>query len=187
MKRRLLLILLGSVLALTAKSQPAQFYINDGIVRPIFPDSPPQIDALNFVNNNVFDITFFTFPINIQLFDPSDTLNFTNSATGRMSGAPGFRFDTAPATIGQRRPAANFVNDGSINVGSGTNFILLSAALQAGFFGTAAGNGFILFSPGLSQVIASATNIISHGTIGVGVDGLVSLKGQKVDLDRSII
>src|SRR5215472_17075487 len=58
--------------------------VNNGIIT-----TPPQIDAITFVNNgsilvNTAPSTWYTY----------DTLNYTN--TGTMIGTAGFRFDTVP-------------------------------------------------------------------------------------------
>src|SRR5438093_5312726 len=76
------------------------FYINNGTVT-----FPPQIDAINFINNGSFD---FSLNPTILPFDTSNTQNFTNNGT--MFGSVGFRFDTGPSESGTRRPAANFRN-----------------------------------------------------------------------------
>src|ERR1041384_1463385 len=76
-----------------------EFYINNG---SIF--NAPQIDAINFINNGTINI-FTSAP-----FETASTLNFTN--TGVMFGSPGWRLDNGPASDGQRRWAASFVNRG---------------------------------------------------------------------------
>ena len=80
-----------------AVGQTANFWINNGFVL-----GPPQIDALNVVNNNYMGIFVTNGAFNIQLFDTSNTQNFTNSATGVMEGSPGFQFDNAPADWEQK-------------------------------------------------------------------------------------
>jgi hypothetical protein len=174
MKRCFLLSLLVVALASVARAQPALFYVNDAVVQAP-PDIPPQIDAINFVNESFFSITFTnldyngdTLAYNATLFQPVDTLNFTN--VGYMSVDPGIDFLTIPSQTGQERMAASFYNTGTIHVGSDTNLILIGA------------NSLIY--AGLPQMRVQATNIINPGSISVGYDGLCSLEGQTLDLSR---
>src|SRR5882724_5619716 len=91
------------MLAMSVCAQPAQSWVNNSvIVCP--PEIPPQIDALNFENtaSGVISITFTNPTVNPQLFDTSDTLNFTNR--GSIDIAAGMHLDTAPAVSGARRP-----------------------------------------------------------------------------------
>jgi hypothetical protein len=143
----------------------------------------PQIDAETFVNNGIMEVFLTNGAINIQLFDTSSTLNFTNSSTGIMEGEPGFRFDTAPAVTGLRKRASTFFNDGFINVGSFTN------RLNQNFLNVFAPilGGTLVLSAGFSELVADATNLVNSGNMNVGVDGLLSLKGNSVDLTRSAL
>ena len=84
MKQKLIIGLLALAVASIALGEPAQFYVNDGIVSSA--TNAPVIDALNFVNNNIFDV-FSPGP-----YRTYDTINFTNK--GIMSGSPGFDFQT---------------------------------------------------------------------------------------------
>src|SRR6266436_4881249 len=92
-----------------------QFYINNGNVT-----FPPQIDAVNFINNGTFD---FSFNPTLFPFDTSNTENFTNNGT--MFGSVGFRFDNAPSVSGIRVPAASFRNRlaGTITSADGPIFL----------------------------------------------------------------
>src|SRR5438445_12498934 len=87
------------------------FYTNNANVT-----FPPQIDAINVINNGAFD---FSFNPTVYPFDTSNTENFTNNGT--MFGSVGFRFDTAPASSGTRRMATSFRNRlvGSITAADG--------------------------------------------------------------------
>ncbi|MGA2865983.1 MAG: immunoglobulin domain-containing protein [Verrucomicrobiota bacterium] len=177
MKRCFLLSLLALVAAAVARGQPATFYVNDSVVIAP-PEIPPQVDALNFVNNNYFSVTFtnlvidvMTLTVNSVLFQPVDTLNFTNR--GYMSVDPGINFLTVPAQAGQPHMAANFFNPGTIHVGSDTNLVLVGANA--------------LFWGGLPQMVVQATNVFNPGSISVGYDGLCSLQGQNVDLSRGAL
>lgn len=120
----------------------------------------PMIDATSFVNKGNFTVSTFGASLFGAPFDFSNTRNFTNE--NLMNGSPGFRFDTAPSGAGQRYMAANFYNAG---------------------FGASAANASITAS---SQLFISATNIVSRGTLNVGVDGLMTIQGRNVDLARGI-
>src|SRR5262245_46212929 len=109
MKRWLLLglfCLLGNVRTQAADA----FYINNGTVT-----FPPQIDAVNFVNNGIFSISTIL-PDPLFVTEPSppfmtaNTLNFTN--TGSLLGTPGWQFDNGATAEGPRVWADNFVNRG---------------------------------------------------------------------------
>ena len=85
-----------------------EFYINNGTLF-----NPPQIDAINFINNGTFNISTVQvgpiFPSQPSLpFETSNTTNFVNNGT--MIGTPGWRFDNGAASDGQRRWATSFVN-----------------------------------------------------------------------------
>ena len=177
MKRCFLVSLVALVAASVAPGQPVTFYVNDSVVQAP-PEIPPQIDALNFVNNSYFSVTFTnlvldvdTLNYNAVLFQPVDTLNFTNR--GYMSVDPGIDFRTVPSQTGPKRMAANFYNPGTIHVGSDTNLVVVGANA--------------LFWGGLPQMRVQATNILNPGSISVGYDGLCSFQGQNVDLSRGAL
>lgn len=161
MRSKLLTGFFSLALALTASGQTAAFYINDGLVN-CPPQYPPQIDATNFVNNNLFNINFTNIYITLPIFDTSNTRNFTNR--GRMLANTGFRLDNGPANSGQRRLAESIFNPGIISAGS-----------AGGQYGTYIGG---------SKLYMYATNIIQTGTNIVGVDGLLKMGGKKIDLSR---
>ena len=172
MKRIAVSALVALGLGSLASAQPMPFYVNDGVVTSP-PDPAPQIDALNFVNNNTFTIIITNFAINSQLWDTSDTINFTNN--GVMTGSPGFQLDTAPSYNGYRGRAGSINNNGTITVGGATNLI-------SGF--TAAGVGIIT---GLPKLIGNATNIVNSGTMNLGFEALCSLSGESVDMTRGTL
>ncbi len=97
---------------LTLVAATAPIFINDAPVQ-----SPPAflapIDATSFLNRSIFSVST-TLP-----FETQNTVYYTNSASGVMSGFPGFRFIFT--TNGFRYPAARIVNQGSISVGSYLN------------------------------------------------------------------
>ena len=93
------MLLFCVALALPAAGQPAQFLRRRH--RPAPPQIPPQIDAINFVNDNFFSITFTnldysgdTLTYNPVLFQPVDTLNFTNFAYIAVN--PAYQFPHHP-------------------------------------------------------------------------------------------
>jgi hypothetical protein len=176
MKRMLFLCLAGLALVDAALAQPSQTYLNTGTVSAP-PATVPVIDATNFVNTGSFNIDFTNLSYTIPLFETSDTLNFTNKNI--ITGNTGYRFDTAPSSTGSRRMAANFVNTttGSISVGSATNTFFQNAFLNNSVF-----NSFFL--GGGAKMVVWATNIISPGTIDIGLDGLLTMHGKNVDLTR---
>src|SRR6266581_2135427 len=100
MKQKLIIGLMVLAAARMALGAPAQFYVNDGVVSSV--SNAPTVDALNFVNNNVFDVS------TAGPYRTYDTINFTNR--GQMSGSPGFDFETFPPVQGQAGRASNFVN-----------------------------------------------------------------------------
>jgi len=123
---------------------------------------PPQVDATNFINNGVINIS------TSSPFDTSNTRNFTNNGT--MIGSVGFRFDTAPRNsngqlISPRVPAANFHN----RVGG------LVAAVD----------GPLLNGNSGSYLLVEASNIVNQGTLSVGAGGLMHLVGTNVNLGFS--
>ncbi|MEO8426660.1 MAG: hypothetical protein ABI651_06055, partial [Verrucomicrobiota bacterium] len=163
MKRVLLSAVIGlatvfmGVAQTDPNSQPIPLYENFGTITP-GNDGSPQIDALAFANYGTFDVaSFSSFPYDFQ-----NVLNYTN--TGSMS-ASGFGNVNPPVGGGfnfdtafrdrPRRPAQNFVNKSSGSI-FGQNFLQISAS-----------------------------NIVNHGVLTVGGDGLIQLKGQTIDLSRS--
>jgi hypothetical protein len=109
-----------------------------------------------------------------QLYSTANTRNFTN--TGMMIANSGFRFDwfdTVPV-VDVHKMAANFVNNGTISSGSAANTNV--------FFGA-----FLNFA-GLPKMQISATNVLLRSSTNiVGVDGLLSLVGKRVDLNRATL
>ncbi len=105
-------------------------YINNSPVTTL--DTPPQIDALGFLNRSVFDV------LTSLPFQAQNVLAWTNNAL--MSGSPGYRFENATdgrRIVGKGRrarivrnsqliqlPSSEFVNEGRI---SATTFLSVSA------------------------------------------------------------
>lgn len=157
MKRLYCTLCLSVLLIPRAVLATDSVWINNGTIT-----LPPNIDATNVINNGIMG-PFQTF----NMFDTSNTRNFTNSGT--MSGAVGFRFDNAPRNssgqlIGNRKPAANFHNRVSGNIAA------LIGPTVAGFQA--------------SHLSIEATNIVNQGIITVGADGLLEAAGNDVNLSR---
>lgn len=159
-------------------------YINNANVNyTIPPQVMPTIDATNFINNNDFSINFDAFTINVETFEPWNTVNYTNNglmvANSAVSTdgiffslAPGcgFQFDTQTTNLIPRQMAGTFYNPGTIRANS-----LLD--LQSNFF----------FLATIGKCIVDATNIINPGTIELGIDSLIQLNGQNIDLTRGTL
>lgn len=187
MKQFLLAGLLLMSLVCMASAQPTSVFINEGsIICP--PAIPPQIDATNFINNGLFNISLsgnnvdttligqINFVSTLTPFQFSDVLGFTNRGT--MSCDNGFIFNTSPSTVGTAHRAASFgnANVGTISSGSVSNSFNASFTLFAG-------PGVSLLSA-VPAVKVSATNIVSAGVLSAGVNGFLSLDGANVNLTR---
>jgi hypothetical protein len=187
MKIRFLMALAGMMLTPGAWAQEA-FYINDQVIS--VPPQPyaPQIDATNFVNENLFlldlydtNSLFFTgysfFGSPAYPYKTSNTLNYTNSNTGTLSSFEGFDFQTWPYSGGPRM-ASSFFNDslGTINVATnGGSYYLPLQGFSGYYYGAAA------------QLVISATNVFNRGSINMGPDTLLRITGKRVDLSRSAL
>lgn len=153
-------------------------YQNDAVLSYTVPPQPiPTIDATNFINNNSFTINFATFSSQQYAFyEPRNVINYVNN--GDMTVNSGFQFDTLPSN-NTHAMAGSFYNGGNINCASITD------TTGVFFFnGQFSGSSFATFA---GQFIVSATNIVNPGTVIVGVDGLMRLTGQNVDLSRSTL
>ena len=143
----------------------ADFYVNDSIVQ-VPPDLPPQVDATNFVNNNLFVINNTNV---VQLYKTANTLNYTN--TGLIIGTDGFQFDYGPSGFGQRRQALSFDNRGVISAGSISNFYP---------------GGNVIAAP--PQLHIAATNITMNSASNiVGSFGLLGITGRNLDFYRTMM
>ena len=170
MKRTLFLSSVVLVLAGLARGQSATGYTNDLLfIAP--PAAEPQIDATYFVNNSYFEIVFTNLSYNAQLFNTFDTLHYINHGT--LSLVPGLDLEVFPARTGQRHPAAEIINTGTIEIGTATNALSIAT------------NGLV--SLDLPKGIFSATNILNPGAISIGYDGIVTFSGQNIDLSRGSV
>ena len=158
------------LLAVVGAARPATVYDNEAVVQ-CPPQIAPQVDATTFFNNNQFIINFtnysFTPPYPSPLpYETSDTLNYTNTPVGFMSCNMGFRMEHLNSQTAQRGPAALFYNAGTINCGTVDTINMLY---------------------GGARVLVSATNVINRGTLDMGFESLLSLKGRDVDLSRGTV
>src|SRR5260221_1804600 len=162
--RRLFLLLLSSLLPCIVLAADS-FWVNTGTIT-----TPPQIDATNFVNSGDFNI-FSTLP-----FETSDPLNFTNSGT--MISTPGWFCEDPSPSSGLRSPSANFVNlnGGTVESRDGGGFVVI---------GSAGGAGGASSFP--SYLLIDATNIINKGSLIVGGNGWLQIKGTNVNLARGAL
>jgi hypothetical protein len=182
MKRLFLSGFLALTLAPFVHGQPTGSFINNGT---IITNIPPPIDATNFINNGIFEIALNAVATNkvgafgtislLNVFpalDFSDVLNYTNRGT--MSCDTGFIFNTQPSGTGTPHRAALFGNSnlGQISAGSASSPIISTAVF---FFGS------------LPQLTISATNVVSSGVLDVGVDGLLTVDGETLNLSHGLL
>ena len=181
--------LLGLVF-IRAALAAGSLYENDA---PLYYTVPPQnlpaIDYTNFLNNNWFQINFTTtkggLNGNAETFETEDTVNFTNIGTMVATSSVltngsnlilsinpgcGFNFDTYNTGSGLEQMAGSFFNPGNIRANS---FIDLA-------------NNFILVST-VGKCFVNATNITVPGTIDLGLNSLIKLTGQNLDLTRGTL
>ncbi|HZR19686.1 MAG TPA: hypothetical protein VFE51_20545 [Verrucomicrobiae bacterium] len=164
--RRLCLLILSALLPEVAPAADS-IWLNTGTIT-----TAPQIDATNFVNSGAITIAS-TLP-----FETSDTLNFTNSGT--MFSIPGWFFDDSAPNLGVRRAADNFVNlnGGDIEAIDGGGFVVIGS-------GGAGGGGASSSFP--SYLFVDATNVVNKGTLAVGGNGWLKIRGTNVNLARSAL
>ncbi|MCC6233496.1 MAG: hypothetical protein IT580_12675, partial [Verrucomicrobiales bacterium] len=127
-------------------------------------ENPPQIDAVEFVNQGVFSVSTF------HPYDTQNTLYYTNRGT--MRGSAGFHFDYVNS-LGLRSPAKSFYNRGEI----------VATEAFAGF-----GQLELLLQLGAvmgSYIDIDAENIVSSGVMRVGALGRMTLDGDDVRLERA--
>ena len=167
MKCRLLSGLAGLLVVAGASARTDTYYVNDGVV-----NTPPQIDALNFLNNGTFSFLIGSLS---QPYQTANTITFTNR--GLMDCDSGFRFDKFSTQTGLHTSASNWVNQtaGTINCGVSTGIIFIGGV----------GVGVTGFTPG--KCLVTASNVIQRGTVNVSADGLASFKGNSVDMSRGLV
>ncbi|MBM3846841.1 MAG: hypothetical protein FJ405_11235 [Verrucomicrobia bacterium] len=151
-------------LGLTASAAVSPHYINRSPVT--YAQEPPQIDAVSFENRSTFTILSqfgFGEPF---LFETFNTLNFTNTASGRMSADPGFWFDHSYAT--GRGMMANWVNRGLVS--APINLIISSSNILNSGLGLGVGSQGALLIEG-NNVNVSRSGLYSGPQYGTGGGG----------------
>jgi hypothetical protein len=138
---------------------------------PVFiTNPPPQINAITWINQTIFEVADFGFsPLP---YETLNTRNFRNSASGRMFGNPGFRFDYYSGNV--RQSMDTWVNKGSIATENSTFLI------------TATTTPFFFFSPA-NWLLVSSDSIVNSGTLSAGSQGMIRLEGGTLDLARGRI
>lgn len=189
MKWKLFSILPGLLLAHAALATDP-LYQNYAVLNYTVPGNPPpNIDAIAFDNESTFNVTFLEYSCNPVFYETWNTVNYTNNGTmtvnapgggcifGTASGA-GFRFDKQTTNgMNPRTMAGTFYNPSTVRCNS-----FLDGNDTFIFLGTQ------FFSVGtIGECIVSATNIVNPGTIDVGVNSLIQLTGQNVDLTRGTL
>lgn len=189
MKRFFLASILAAGLGLSAVADPAPVFINNG---SLITNAPPPVDALQFINNGTFDIGFniitnvnsslvgsIVFAQSIFPFDFSDVLIYTNR--GVMACDTGFIFDDAPSTNGIRHRSSLFGNANVGQISSGSAFSAFSSSPV--LFG---GRGLSL-ATALPLLQISATNVVNPGNLTVGINGLIAIDGEMLNLNRGTL
>lgn len=175
LRSRLCLLALGLLVPCLTHAADA-IWENRGTI-----NTPPQIDATNFVNTGFIDIanSFSGGFVNVGTslpFESSDTFFYTNS--GFMASSPGWIFDFAPANTGFRFPADTFVNynDGIVESLDGAGLIVFNT------------NGVLsAASSSPSYLWVNATNIINKGDLSVGGNGWLKITGTNVNMARGAL
>ena len=166
-------------------------YTNNAVLNYTIPGNPPpQIHATNFDNEGTFNVNFEVYSINPAFFETWNTLNYTNvglmtanapilSTTsggvvivGETFGA-GFNFDQQTTGQMPHTMAGTFYNAGTVRCDS---FLDGNDIFTFGGFEFFSGFGTI------GECLVSATNVVIPGKIDVGVNSLIQLNGQNVDL-----
>src|ERR1035441_2877774 len=177
MKQKLLCGLMALVLGPAALGRTPPFYENYGVVQ-CPPEIPPTIDASNFINHAEFLLNFtngnlLTLPFTTPPYETTSTLNYTNDFGAVMSCNTGFRMETYSLQSGQRQRASVLYNNGTIDCGTlGTSNVIILGGLLFNLTGTGSG----------IKCLVNASNIYNPGTINIGFDTLLSLKGENIDL-----
>jgi hypothetical protein len=165
------------VLGPAALSQTPASYENFGLVQ-CPPEIPPTIDASNFINHAQFFINFtngniMLLPVTTPPFETTSTRNYTNDFGAVMSCNTGFRMETYPLPSGPRQRASTLYNNGTIDCGTvGTSNVFIFGGLFFNLVGTGSG----------VKCLVNASNIFNPGTINIGFDSLLSLRGENIDV-----
>ena len=186
MKRKLVVGLASVALVCSAIAQDLT-YENPGLFSAP-PDLPPNVDAVNFINDGIFIINLtnqvwlwppFQSP---YPFEMQNVRNFTNSAGALMTFNTGLRVDTYDPGTGRRGPAAVFDNEGTIHCGTVDTFATLNFE---GFFGLT--NILFVGSAAGSKFLLTSDTLINPGELEMGFDSLCSLNANNINLDHGVI
>lgn len=181
--------------AFSARATDPLFQNNSSLYFDVPVSPPPTYDVTAFDNENVFSVTYEVYSPGINFYQTRNTLNYTNAGT-MLVAAPfatntfvssfgcGYNFDYWTTNVIQHRMAGTFYNLGDIRCNS-TNDV------QNGFNnGNLFFNFFFYFNPfnglisfnNFGECLVNATNIVNHGTITVGPQGLINLSAKYADL-----
>jgi hypothetical protein len=169
---------------------------NNAVLNYLISGSPPPlVDATAFDNENFYGVSFTVFTANPVFYETWNTVNYTNNGTmvvnspivtnningiifiSQSSPGCGFRFDTQTTNVIPRQMAGTFYNPGTIRCDSilDGNNVLTFDGFEEFFLDT------------VGEFIVSATNVVNPGTVDVGLNGLIQITGQNVDLSRSTL
>ncbi len=162
---RSLFLVLGwlSVAGATAATSPI-YTCRGQILAP--PDVPPQIDATVWVNECLFQVNDSSL-LYSRPYRAINNLFFTNTASGHMSGTPGFQWDFS--TNNTQGRMTRWVNLGTIeSVGISQIYSTLT-----GYYSEP------------NWLMVSANNICNSGLLNAGAQSRIRLDGKKINLNRS--
>lgn len=179
MKQKSILALVALTLVSKALSQT---YENWTVVQ-CPPEVPPNIVATTFINHTEFLINFTNYNMGaLPVTTPpyrgwSETLDFTNDFGATMSCNTGFDIQTYPLS-GSGRRASSLYNNGTIDCGTlGTSNVFVIGGFLYNLVGSGEG----------VKCKVNATNIVNPGTINMGYNSLLTLKGERIDLTRGTL
>jgi hypothetical protein len=183
--------LLGLLFAGATQAADSGFTNNTYWAYTVPPQNLPVIDATNFVNNDWFEIDFTSTKgsVNVETYETEDTINYVNNGTMVTTSSVltnsygvilnenlgcGFTFDYHALNSSYHLMAGTFYNPGTIRANSMID--LIDNIDNGGYAVSAEGN-----------CLVNATNIVNPGTVDVGVDSLIQLTGQNVDMTRGVL
>ena len=173
----------------SALGQTSTFYENNGLFQAP-PAIPPNIDAVTFLNSGRFIINFTNStipllppPAGLPPYETQNTVNYSNFFGKLMSCNTGFRLENYNSQTSQRQRALSFYNVGTINCG--TLDTINYFVIREFFFGTT--NFISLGTRAGSKMLVNASNIVNSGTINMGFESALSLRGNSIDLTRASV
>jgi hypothetical protein len=174
MKKQILVGLLSLAVLLPAFGRVDSSWVNN-IVLSCPPETPPNIDALLFINNGIFSVDLINVGSSAP-FATADTLSFTNN--GIMDSATGFRLDNFDRASSSYRSAQFLHNEAGavINCG-GTNLTSLFSTNGIAFLSINSG----------AQLLTRAQTTVNHGSMEMGINGLLSISSDCSDLQGGLL